>query len=762
MTLVNEWESKKFIRIVLTTELAIIGLICITNMGFDIPIVRQFLGFIFLTFIPGLIILRILRLNKLEKVEFVLYSVGISISFIMALGFSINILYPIIGISNPISTFPLMSTLFIILLILCIIAYKREIHDKVTISRSYTFKLSEIFNPPILFLILLPLLSILGTYLVNFHDNNILLLILIPLIGLIPILIVFTNFIPSNVYPLAIISIAISLLWHWSLISIGLTGYDSHQEYYFQNLVLIHSIWNSSISSNVNSMLSITMLAPIYSLVLNMESIWIFKIVYPLFYSLVPLALFEIYRKQTSDKIAFMSSFFFMSLPLFFSEMTGLARQQIAELFLVLLVLVALNNKIVGYKRSMLSVVFGLSIIVSHYGLSYIYMIFLLLVVLFLLTSRSTTKSRYLIQYISSHKLNFKHIENSRKMLINNVPIKNKPSFNFILLFIVFCMSWYIYTGHGSPFDSAAGIFKHISESLYADFFNPEARDPMIIQAMGLSPMRGPEIEWEIARIFQQITQICILFGIAGLIFFDFKTKFYTDFIMLSVASLILIFISIVVPFFSSSLNMGRIYHITLLFLAPFCILGGKVLFQLLLKATHKLRQFRYPNTDTTKLVVILILVPYFMFSTGYVFYTTNSTETSMPLTLYQNDWLYPTYSEASTSKWLENNFIHSSKIYVDEYGAMLLYYQGMIEGSMVSSLLLPKLNANPENNNNISYIFLRRWNVLHHELRLVKVYYATPITTYISTENSNYSTSLSKRSKVYENGDTQILGAVI
>jgi len=60
-------------------------------------------------------------------------------------------------------------------------------------------------------------------------------------------------------------------------------------------------------------------------------------------FSLVPLALFHIYRQQIGDNKAFLAAFFFMAVPTFSLEMIALAKQQIAELFfaLFLLLLVA-------------------------------------------------------------------------------------------------------------------------------------------------------------------------------------------------------------------------------------------------------------------------------------------------------------------------------------------------------------------------------------------------------------------------------------
>lgn len=151
-------------------------------------------------------------------------------------------------------------------------------------------------------------------------------------------------------------------------------GWDTHHEYYLSNLVIANPLWNSTIPYAVNTMLSIVMFAPIVSSICNMSLTWVFKIIYPLLFSLVPLGLYRVFQKQIDDKIAFLSCFFFVSLFMFYTEMLQLARQQIAELFFVLLILLMIDKNMDKTKRAFLSIVFGVSLVVSHYGLSYIYM----------------------------------------------------------------------------------------------------------------------------------------------------------------------------------------------------------------------------------------------------------------------------------------------------------------------------------------------------------------------------------------------------
>ena len=65
--------------------LFILILLALTDLAvfLNVPVLRQFLGFVFFSIIPGLLILHILKLNKLGLTRKVVLSVGLSIAFLL-------------------------------------------------------------------------------------------------------------------------------------------------------------------------------------------------------------------------------------------------------------------------------------------------------------------------------------------------------------------------------------------------------------------------------------------------------------------------------------------------------------------------------------------------------------------------------------------------------------------------------------------------------------------------------------------------------
>lgn len=119
----NDWQIKKCLVFSLSLLLALSGLIGLGALGLDIPVLRQVVGFILITFVPGVLILRIFKVHNAGMIESLLYSVGLSLAFAMLIGIIVNFALPLLGISHPFTILPLLATFTTFFLILCLIAY---------------------------------------------------------------------------------------------------------------------------------------------------------------------------------------------------------------------------------------------------------------------------------------------------------------------------------------------------------------------------------------------------------------------------------------------------------------------------------------------------------------------------------------------------------------------------------------------------------------------------------------------------------------
>ncbi len=129
---------------------------------------------------------------------------------------------------------------------------------------------------------------------------------------------------------------------------------------------------------NYNAMLSVTILPTLYSNFLDIDINWVFKIFYPVLFSVTALALYDIYRNELGERFAWLSTFFFMAIPVFYTVMTSLMKQPIAEIFMALTMLAMLSKNLGPTPKLIMMMGFGFSMVVSHYAISYIFMFILL------------------------------------------------------------------------------------------------------------------------------------------------------------------------------------------------------------------------------------------------------------------------------------------------------------------------------------------------------------------------------------------------
>jgi len=756
----NDWEIGKFLRAIMVIQVIMLVTIALDVMDLGslklgISIVRQVMGFIYLTFVPGIILLRILRLHQLDPIQNTLYCVGLSTGFLMFIGLLMNILYPIFGVLKPISASPLITTVSIVVLLLCIFSYLR---DKSFVKHDHTIT-EKISSSPILVIVLIPLMSIFGVLLVNSYGTNIILLLLLVTIPLIVTLAVFGRFIPTRLYPLVIIAIAVALLYHFSLISQYVVGWDMHLEYYFYRMVETKSIWNPAIPDSYNSALSVVMLPVVYSQVMNMDGNWIFKIIYPFIYSLVPLGLFEVYRRQTNAKIAFLSVFFFMSLYTFFNEMPSLARQETAVFFIVLLMLLMLDKKMQPRKRALLSLFFSASLVISHYGVSYLYMLYLVIAWIFWYALGNSTATRFwrslrasLEGIVGTRRPESQNNTTKSDFRIVTMRKKTITATSAIFLFI-FALTWYIYVSSSAPFESVVSIGSRIYNGIVSEFFVAWARDPLILRAFGIG---SGIIQRQNFRIVQYVTQFFIIVGVIRFVMRYKETRFDWEYGAMTLTSTVIIAMSVVLPYFASSLNMSRIYHFTLIFLAPFCVLGGETIFTEFLNLSKSRLSQKNKETCVT-LLISIVLITYFLFNTGFFYEVTGDIPSSVSLSMERMKisdetevkvWfqsMIVSQQDVLSATWLSKTRNATFKVYADFIsGHHVLRSYGLISKNKIYML------SNNIEIDEMTYIYLSHLNIIDGVMTGPESY-TEP------WKADDVSPLLEQRNKVYSNGFSEI-----
>lgn len=626
-TVVAKIKSNEFLAVMLLLHSALY-----LTIFLNIEIVRQVVAFFYLTFIPGFIALKLFKPDSLDRLDIILFSIGLSIAFTFAVGLAISQFGKILGFYRPLSLIPLLITMSGITLIGSVLVHARNGHlQPGSISPPRSYSLSLIF-------ICLPIIGILGAVWVNIYQNNLILLFLIVLIcALLTLGLFFKKFLPEKLYPFALLMASSALLLAFSLFSNYLVtfGSDIAGESYLFKTTLNSGLWNASplysgeLLGRLSSMLSVTIFPTVYSVILNMEPFSVLKIVYPLIFSITPIAFYQLWRKSLGYKGAFLAAFLLMAQSTFYTEMLGLTRQMIAELFFILLWVVILR-KMKPSNKMLYFFVFSFGLITSHYALAEIFFFFMISIFL-----------------VSTFVL---------KRASKNV------SLSMVVLFFVMMFAWYIFTSGAAVFDS----FLTFGASIYwqlGDFFTPASRGATVLRGLGLES--APSIWNTLSRTFAYVTEGLIIIGFASLILNRAKIRLEKDHFILCASGVVILGGLVVVPGLAGSLNITRFYHILLFFLAPLCVIASGVIAKFLFKKDKQL---------LSSFLLLVIIIPYFLFQTGFVYEVTKTESWSLPLSSYRMD-SYKLYyglgdidgKSVYAAEWLAKYFdIRKAPLYAD------------------------------------------------------------------------------------------------
>jgi len=637
-------EYKKCFSIILLLVL-ITDLVILLN----IPFLRQITGFLFLTLLPGLLILHILKLNKLGFVEKCILSWGVSISFLLFFGLLINSSLFNLDYKTPLATIPLLISFNIAFIVLVAIGYKVNKEPFFSLPNlNLTISEKAFLIVPILF----PALSIFGMHRMNTTDNNIILMFLLFLIPIYVIFVcIFNHKFPKRFYPFVIFLISISLLLLLSLRSNHLIGADVYIEYYFFRTTLNNLHWNIiGQYSTLDACLAISLLPTIYQSILNVHTEYLYKILPSLLCSVFPVVVYFISKKYVEEGYAFLASMYFMSNNTFlWTEFN--ARANIAMLFFAFAMMTLFNERIEPLKKRMLFIVFMASCMVSHYSSTYAF--FFVMLVTFIGIE------------ILSKKYRFKKV----------------ISLTIVVLFFAMIFFWYSQVTEAA-FNSGVNFVEQTFNSLF-NFAVIEAKSKPAQTLLGVGIMQK-SIVHKIHLVLTWITFAFIGIGVVTLIRKykemsfpelkfkkpDFlKDKFEVGYFVIALVLSGLLVAILAIPYISKGYGLGRAYPLASTLLSVFFVIGGIMLskhFFFLQKKTCAKRKSINQNGSQVwaYLIILLVLVPYFLCITGAMYNIFG-----VPDSIILN----------SEGEQYDNNYIHDRQLIAGEWQSSSKVVEGRL-----------------------------------------------------------------------------------
>ena len=621
--------------------LAVVGL---EQLGLGFPVVRPVVTVVYLTLVPGYLLLRLLGVTGESRIETLLYSVGLSLVALMAVGVAANFTLRLVGVERPMSELPVVLSVSAFVCALTW-AYANRVEE----DRGLTVDVDRLTSPLVLALALLPLAGVYGALILTRFGNNYLLIALYTVLLAIPVYVVRDR-LPRRLFPYVIWTVALALLLQNTLSGHYMAWGDSPKEASLALSVLADGYWAPAMApgyGNKYTMLRIVILHPIYALFSDLKFVWEFKLVHPLIFSLMPVALYHAYEQYVDERTAFLSAYLFISLFSFFIVLSRNTRTAGALLFMALFLLLVATDRVSGGRRKLLAILFVAGVLVSHYGVSYMFMLMLGMVI----------PLRWVIGRLSATNR-------------TDAPLTSPP---FVVLYALMLFAWYVYI---SP--NAKSFNTLVWTGL--EFFNQAATQ--YAAAGGTTTASTHYLTSQFSsstlnalRLYNVVVGGVMIVGLGWTYLrlvrgrdLEFDSE-YVAFASVALVTFGLTFLGI------RRFNTARTYPTTLLFYAPFFVLGFSQPLAFVGRYVEPVRR-----VDARKVAVVLLVV-FLALNVGWVSavvtneYSSNAlvekeriTDDGLPPGKAYFYKQYPTAYAVTGSKWFRGAAVDDRDIYLNQW----------------------------------------------------------------------------------------------
>jgi len=472
--------------------------------------------------------------------------------------------------------------------------------------------------------------------------------------------------IPEKYYPYLLYGIALSLLWSVSLQSSYLIGTDIHLEYYYVHLAQTQG-WDYTLPCTYNGSLPLVLFAPMLANLLGIDSLWILKVVFPATFALVPVVAYFLFKIHFEARESFLAAFFLVSIPSFFMEIV--AKQQFAEVAFIICI-----YALVAKKHPVVAIAASLGTVLAHYTMGGLLIIYLaggmVLVGVFQAIDKAQYKALIIVASIMA-VTSFLYYSWVCSGILMHILAYQLGQFSPVSLSFLTCLAP---EATGPVLPITGGQEALVQTALGLDFWS--------VSALGKA-----------FRVFQYATQVLVVVGFVYMIWKRKALNINAAYLAFASVSIGLLGLIVIVPELTSVISAPRMYHLSLLVLAPTVIIGGKLILR------------------NIKVLALCVLIPYFLFTSGLVFEVAKGEVTGIeiPYSVALSDHRIDLgasleHDDAVVRDWIVGN--GKFPVYADWYGLLFLKERCGIAADDV--LQLPADLEIPEG----SYVFLRGRNV--------------------------------------------------
>jgi uncharacterized membrane protein len=326
----------------------------------------QMLLVLLLLTLPGVILLRALRIPGHAVASFPVYVPCASIVVLFGSGLAVDIVGPAVGVAAPLRAMPLLVGLE--LMCIALLAASVNAPADVAIRWRSLARPARVTWP-----LILPLGAAVGALrLNNGHGNAVAVIVLIGIAAMLVTAAARSSRLDKTFLEITIYAAGLAMIWSSSLRGDPIYGFDIATEYQRLEQTVLTGIWHTGHAGDAyGAMLSVTVMPTELHSLSGVSALLVFKAVYPMVYALFPVAIFGLARKVISRRWACVAAAFTIG-QYAFPEIAGFARQEIALVLFAGLITAMLDTRIPRRSQWVLAALLGLAVALSHYSTTYV------------------------------------------------------------------------------------------------------------------------------------------------------------------------------------------------------------------------------------------------------------------------------------------------------------------------------------------------------------------------------------------------------
>jgi uncharacterized membrane protein len=328
--------------------------------------VAELFMFGLLLVLPGVLLLRALRVPGKVVASSPVYVPAASLAVLVVSGLAVDLVGPVVGVSEPLRTFPLVVGIELACAGLFAASFRAPAGTAIP-WRAITVSLARCWP------LLLPLIAAVGALRLNTgHGSGIAVAAVVGCLAILAWAIAQAPRLSDPFITVIVYAVSLSVMWAYSLRGALVYGFDISTEYHAMHQTVLSGVWHFSHPGDAYGALpAVTVLPAELHFLTGVSDLMVLKLLYPAITAMFPVGIYSLGRKVIESRWALVAASFIVVQNTFAQELPALARQEIAMVFFIAALGAIFESGLSNLSRLAISAIFGLGMVVSHYSTTY-------------------------------------------------------------------------------------------------------------------------------------------------------------------------------------------------------------------------------------------------------------------------------------------------------------------------------------------------------------------------------------------------------